>query len=456
MVTVIKKDGTVRAVIHPDEGSQMERSLMGQDVVTVGISVAVAIPFAIGDSAVFFGEQYFLNSIPSVTKTARRNLQYRLVFESKSYDLAKTQYLFLNTINQFKDGKFTMTATALGFLQLIIYNLKRREPQSGWYIRFVEQTDEKTLEFDSNNCLETLVRLAQEFETEYIVDGYAISLYRKQDNSNITLKYGKNEGLYSLTRNNQDSSNVITRLYAYGSDKNLGNQYRNGAVRLRLSDEVYIEKLTEKYGIIEGTKLFEDVYPQRTGTITSVTSPLIFADSSMDFDLTGYLISEVNAKLVFKSGLLAGYEFLIADGGYNHGLKQFTILENREEQTKIVPSATYTPKVGDKYTLVDITMPPSYVITAEETLKTVAEKHLNDNCTPKLSYTLNCNPIWAKQNSISIKLGQTVELIDSDLGINQQIRCIGIKKNINQPYLISLELADTVVQTKLVKLINGI
>lgn len=454
MVTVVKSDGTVRAVIIPDESSQMERGLMGQDVVTVGLSAPVPIPFTIGDSATFFGLKYWLNSTPTVTMTAKRNYQYRLVFEGKAYDLSKTQYLFLDPFNNFKDGKFILTTTAQGFLDLIVYNLKRRDPSSNWKVGYVEQTDVKTLEFDSNNCLEVLARLAQEFETEYYITKETISLYKKQDYSGIVLKYGINEALYSIVRENQDSDNVITRLYAYGSDKNLGTQYRSGAQRLRMTNGVYVEKLTETYGINEATKIFEDIFPQRTGTITSVTSPLVFSDAAMDFDVNDYLIASTTAKLVFKTGLNAGYEVDISN--YNNATKTFTVLVSQEEQTKTVPSAVWTPKVGDKYTLVDIKMPPSYVLEAENKLESAANSHLDDVSTPKLSYKVTLNPLWAKRNLTELNLGQTVGLEAVELGINTQIRCINIVRNIRNPNIINIELANTVVQTKLVKLINSI
>lgn len=455
MVTIYKYNSSeIRAVVDPDDNSQQERQIMSQDTVTINITVPVPIDFQIGDYATIFNAKYNINTLPEVRKVAKRDYEYRIILEGNVQDLGKTQYLFLDANNDFTEGKFFLNGTAQDFLKLIVFNLKRVYPSSDWKIGFVVDSGYKNLEFNGNNCLEVLSKLATEFETEWLIEGEKINLYKKQTVSGLVLKYGQNEGLYSITRLNQDNSNIITRVYAFGSNRNIGSNYRNGAQRLRMADSLYLDKFTEKYGVIEATQVFEDVYPRREGIVSSVTSPFIFGDADIDFDVNDYLLPGVTAKLTFNTGQLSGYTFTI--NTFNNSTKKFTINVNTEEQTIQVPSVDLLPAVGDKYVLTDILMPLEYVDAAEAELKNKAQEYLDQNSVPKLSYSIVCDPIWFKRNSATLNIGQTVGLQDESLGIDREIRVIGHSRNLRRPYLYSVELADNIKQTTIVKLINGI
>lgn len=99
------------------------------------------------------------------------------------------------------------------------------------------------------------------------------------------------KGAYSIERGNSDSSNVITKVYAYGSTENLGSKYRY--TRLCLPDKeknksfVIDDDKVSVYGVREAYKTFDDIKPERTGTITAIKDgdPTTFYDSTM-FELT--------------------------------------------------------------------------------------------------------------------------------------------------------------------------
>src|SRR5690606_13200502 len=85
-----------------------------------------------------------------------------------------------------------------------------------------------------------------------------------------TFQHGRGNGLYELSRNTVNNADIITRLWAFGSSKNLRSDYRNYSQRLRIDDPGYIEDAAAvaAFGVIEGQKVFEDIYPHRTGTVT--------------------------------------------------------------------------------------------------------------------------------------------------------------------------------------------
>jgi hypothetical protein len=452
----------LRAILEPDESSEQQGAIMGADQVVINVATWKAIPFKIGDYANIFGGVYKLNALPSVTKVWKFKYQYSLTLEGLMYDLTKVQYLFLNANNQFTEAKFSFRGRPLELCQLIIYNLRRVFPEAPWRLGFVIEAEPQTIDFTAQNCLEALSTIASTFNTEYLFEGHTINLYKKQLNSGVVLEYGQNNTLYGLTRQNADNSNVITRLYAFGSNRNIGSNYRLGAQFLRMAESLYIEKTDDPRWIVEDTVYFDgtdgrpEIYPHRTGVVSGVTSPFIFTDDSMDFDVNAYLLPDgTSAKITFNTGLLSGLVFELHS--YNAATRTFTINPNTEISTFTAPSEDYKPAVGDAYVITDILQPISYINEAEAQLKAEAIKYLNENSSPQLTYSVVCNPIFFKQNNITVSLGQTVGIIDADLDINRQIRITGFTRNLRTPSLFTMTLSDTVkVQSTIVKLINGL
>ena len=144
-------------------------------------------------------------------------------------------------------------------------------------------------------------------------------------NLEILLNTEKGNGLKGITRTPVEETGVVTRLYAVGSDKNLPANYRNGQKKLRMP-VAYLEKNVSIYGRIEKLESFDEIYPKRVGTVTSVdaVNPLVFSDSAMDFDLnatdangnTTILIKGAPARVIFQTGQLAGYSFDIKEFGF--------------------------------------------------------------------------------------------------------------------------------------------
>ena len=72
--------------------------------------------------------------------------------------------------------------------------------------------------------------------------------------------------------------------------------------------------------------------------------------------------------------------------------------------------------------IINITMPLSYVTDAEAQLLTAAQAYLAANGNPKLTYPVDCNPLYFKANNIQLKLGYTYRLLAAEMGIDKQIQ----------------------------------
>lgn len=465
LITIYKK-GTldIRAVVDPDDKSQQSVGIMRGDIVTLTFSVAEAILFGIGDYCTIYGNNYQINAPVAFKKSGSRNFDYTVTLEGDQYDLTKCAYLFLNSSNHFTDGQFTILGKPIDFMNLVIYNLNRLYPGAGWTLGAVDDAPYQNITFQSQNCMQVLSTLAQNFLTEYIFEGKKISLTVKQPPSGVTLEYGKGLALYSLNRANQSTSgtmNMFTRLYAYGSNKNIGANYRGGAKYLRMAAGLYIENNVDTLGVFENTVFFDgqqllpEIYPQRTGFVTGVTSEFIFTDADIDFNVTDYLILGTTAQVTFNTGQLGGYTFQIAD--FNWLTKTFTINSNTSDQTLIIPSDLLKPAIGDTYVITNITMPLSYTEDAEAQLAKAAHFYLDNYGPAKMTFTTECNPFYFKANNVALQLGFTYRLISAESNIDRQIRLVNYTRNLRNPFLYTIDLADKVIpQPVIIKLINSL
>ncbi|SMO48062.1 phage tail protein [Solitalea koreensis] len=441
----IKRGSTTIATVRP-EGGLLRQRIMGENVVQMSFTLAEAVDFTIGDTVLVYGETYYLNQMPAVQKVSSLEYRYTATFESVAYELGKIQFFFLDALNALKEADFSLMGNLQDFLNLIVANANR--VSSGWSAGEVVNSEYKNLTFSGENCLAALARLASEFNTEFWFDGKSINLSKKEQTNPLTFSYGQGNGLYEISRTTKDSTNIITRLYAFGSSTNLPGDYRNYAKRLRMTaGALYVEQNTSQYGTIEATQLFEDVYPQRVGTVSAVNGSSIykFSDAAIDFDVNAQLLPGITAKLTFNTGQLAGYEFEIAS--FNNTTKEFTIIQNKDEKALELPSTLLKPAIGDKYVLTDIKMPQSYIDAAEAELVTKANEYLSQNSSPRVSYSVVLDPIHAQANSISLNVGDNVTIVDAPLGINKLIRIVALNRSLTNGFDYQIELAEVVQPT---------
>lgn len=453
MMIDIYRGGAVNQSVKVDDNSKYYHKLLGQRNITLDFVDNQANGLALGDYVVFEGNNYYLNLLPEVKKVSRQEYRYRAVFESILYHLGKAQYLNIDS-----KGDFYLMGNADTFLTLLISNLNRVFGASYFSKGSVVSTDYRNLSFSANNCLEVLQRICNEYAVEYSFNGTQISLVTSVGSSSgATFRYGKGKGLYSLTRRSASSQNLITRLYAFGSKKNLTSSYRNYSQRLMFESggNNYIEQNIATYGLQEGVRIFENIYPHRTGTITSVHATDItkFYDTGMDFDLNDYLLPGVEAVLHFQSGDLAGYGFKIS--AYNNTTQEFTLIKNTDEKAYELPNDTLKPAVGDTYVLFDISLPASYISAAETELLNAATSYLSEYSSPRVTYSLIIDPKYIEENSISFEAGDTVTIVDSELGINKEIRVVAVSRSMRNPNDYSVVISDEPVSKEWIVKVNN-
>jgi len=354
----IYRGEALQGSVRIDEGTRLIRQLLGEDIIKSTLKVPDIIDIQIGDYTVWEGICYYINTLPNIKKNSTNSFDYDVTFESEYYELCKTQFM-----DKVLDGNsdFYLVGNVETFIDLIKTNMNRTH--TGWARGDCDQTnkDYKLLSFSENNCMQVLQKLHEEFEGEFYFDGKNICFTDKVgEERELIFKY--KQGLRNITRQTLSEKNIITRLYAFGSKRNLVSDYRDYSRRLKfvVEGKSYLEKNIVEYGIIEHTEIFNDIYPHRTGTISAVDGEDItkFRDTNepLMFDLNNFLLPGVTAKLHFNSGDLGGYEFEVSS--YDDDTKEFTIIAFTDEQGYEMPNDRLKPDVGDKYVLLDIENTP--------------------------------------------------------------------------------------------------
>jgi hypothetical protein len=447
---------------------------------TIAITVVSPFPqsYGIGDVITVFGRDYRLNRLPKVSKTGMQEYQYDLEYEGIQYDLMRVTYdVNINTTNnklQDIQGD-SLTGDLKRFMEVLISNANRVFPGK-WALGVCPETDgDNTLTFsESDNCLSVLQALCSEdkfgveFEIERVNGVYVINIKKTIGQTlPFVLEYGKGKGLYSISRENVSSSNIVTRLKVYGSTENITSKYRADRLCMFGKDKAssYIEKAdaVAKYGIFEGRKNF-DIKPTFTGKVSSVVDGdvLSFIDTSFPFDInaknasgeTLYLISGVSAKVHFNSGNLAGYEFEVH--AYDHATHKFTLVKQTDDRGNVFPSETSPAfQIGknDTYKVLDIAYSRDIEEAAEKKLAEEGNKYYDQNSQPKVQYSVNVTKAFI-ENKLALSDGITnvfapgdyLPIKDDEIGVDKSIRIKSFTRNVLDPYDYSLTVSDT--QTK--------
>lgn len=444
-------------------------ALLGDDTLNIVVVSPFKLDFLIGDTTFVYGNIYKLNRLPKVKKNGMYEFEYELEFEGAQYDMMRVTYdLTIDTTsNQLADvSGDSLTGNLRRFATVMVSNMNRVFKNMWELGECPDTAEDKTLTFsESENCLSVIQNLCKEFDTEFEVlysGKYTINFKKIGKTFPYKFEFGKNNGLYQLTRENVSTSNIVTRLKVYGSTENITAKYRAQRLCLpnRSKRDSYIEDAAavRKYGIWEARKYFDDIKPSRTGKVEKVFSDSVlkFVDSTM-FDLnekdesgnTKYLLAETSAKVHFNTGNLAGYEFEVHS--YDHATHTFTLKKQTDERGNVFPSES-TPAFRfsekDEYKLIDIALPQSYIDEAESELAKQGQTYYNQNSQPKVQYGLSVTDSFLasmlsnETNGNVIWVGDYIPVKDSDVDVDKSVRVKSFTRDLMKDYSYTLTISD--------------
>lgn len=262
---IYHKDGSKLTDVNGEQitvhGLEYSDTWMGECFLTINFKHEVPINFQIGDYIVYRGERFELNYEPGKDKQARPDTYGEgFVYDSVKFnalqdELARAEFLDVvlndNELHYTALPKFPFYVQTLDdLLDRIQANLdeqigkglwkiysrnKERSVQRGaleseWLTVYGEKTDDNVIEsmsitVDSQKCWQALALVNEKWDVNFIVRGRNIYVGTTGIEANHIFKYGLGKGLYEIVQNADSDQSVITRLRAYGSEKNLPSHY---------------------------------------------------------------------------------------------------------------------------------------------------------------------------------------------------------------------------------------
>ncbi len=441
----IYRDGNI--VLNFDfEPKGTERyMLMQEHSVTLTFETPYYVAFAKGDSITYNGKEFYLPS-DFLAKENKSTNGYR--YELKFYDITER---FKDVLTKYDMGgvqelDFAITASGDTLLGIIVSSLK----SIGTFSRGSSPSKEIDIRFTNVSVWDALDAIADAYEAEWWLDGNTINIGKHERGNPVNLRYDKEIDDISFSHSIQG---LITRLYAFGSTKNIPHDYADVSTtnalfenRLRLKD-VYVDlfpNLPAK-DIVEGVKIFEDIYPRQENRIVEVSETVI-GDTTIysfkgdqEFEITqDDIVSGQALKVAFDSGSLAGREFELIIKG--EGWFEIKVLQSG---SVITPRPNLRPRVGDRFFFFNFKVDevlPHLIEDAEHELLQEARTYL-DKIGEEFVYSLKTRSVYCRENNIDLGAGQVVRFTSPTLGTKTS-RVMGYEKDIHDVYDCTYEVGD--------------
>lgn len=262
---IYHKDGSKLTDVNGEQitvhGLEYSDSWMGECFLTINFKHEVPINFQIGDYIVYRGERFELNYEPGKDKQARPDTYGEgFVYDSVKFnalqdELARAEFLdvvlndnelhytslpkfpfFVQTLDDLLDRIQANLDEQIGADLWKIYSrnkdrsVQRGALESEWLSIYGEKTEDNVIEsmsitVDSQTCWQALALVNEKWDVNFIVRGRNIYVGTTGIEAGHIFSYGIGNGLYEIVQNADSDQSVITRLRAYGSEKNLPSHY---------------------------------------------------------------------------------------------------------------------------------------------------------------------------------------------------------------------------------------
>ena len=262
---IYHKDGSKLTDVNGEQitvhGLEYSDSWMGECFLTINFKHEVPINFQIGDYIVYRGERFELNYEPGKDKQARPDTYGEgFVYDSVKFnalqdELARAEFLdvvlndnelhytvlpkfpfYVQTLDDLLDRIQACLNEQIGAGLWKIYSrnkdrsVQRGALESEWLSVYGEKTEDNVIEsmsitVDSQTCWQALALVNEKWDINFIVRGRNIYVGTTGIQASHIFKYGLGNGLYEIVQNADSDQSVVTRLRAYGSEKNLPSHY---------------------------------------------------------------------------------------------------------------------------------------------------------------------------------------------------------------------------------------
>lgn len=482
MIEIKDISGRVKLSVSIETGSVRRFELMKEDYVNLVFSLSDPVQLEIGDNIDYEGSVFYVTGKTYPTFNASTGgYDYSVRFDSHYYRW-KNHILFYDRQGN-KEASWSLTRAPEAHLSIVVSNLRSLgfRYNGKEYQAVVDSSVDavaKLVQYDSTNIVDALTKIAEAWECEWWVEGDKIYIGRIERGDPVDLEIGRQ--VASMPRS-QSQDLFATRLYAFGSTRNIPSGYRKGesgtvvqgVVQKRLmlpKGTPYVDVvqgLTEDQ-IVEAVVIFDDIYPRKIGTITEVIPKEVteevedgtsetftvyrFKDSGLSFS-EEYVLPGKELRVVFQTGPLSGMDFALR---FNpEGLPEddpeaqvFEIIRN-DSYGQTLPESPLIPGAGNKYILYNFDtqyVSDTLIPQAEEELLRRTIEYKGKVVSDPSTYTCVLNSYYASgydenngilnpEKAIDLSVGQRVRLINKAYFENgRESRVLGFEKKLDIPY----------------------
>ena len=478
--------GAIQLTTLINEGCKRKFTLMKEDYIMLKFSLENPIYFKLGSYVECnFGlfEMCDLQKPAFNTNTAGYDYELRL---DAYYWKWKNKIFKYTPETTGQEASWNLTAPLDVQAGIVLRNLKAlgytyKGQDFVFSIDSTVENKSQLMSYDNINILDACFEMAKKWDCECWVTENIIHFGRCESGDAVIFEIGKNVQEMSQS---ESRSTYATRIYAFGSTKNIPSDYRpvdetvvvNGVVQRRLMlpegtpyIDAYPDMTTEE--AVEQVVIFDEVYPRRTGIMSDVTTIEVtdkvenedgttteekwnayrFRDTGVNFS-EKYILPGQELRIRFASGLLNGLEFAVKfnpegkpekleDGGWNPEAQLWEIVRN-EDYGRPLPGDVLFPQDGDEYVLSgwDSTKITELglVGAAEQELKEKTEKYAAKSKIDPSTYgcTMMSNDAYREDGVHNFYgIGQKVNLINKAYFENgRQSRVIGFEFNLDYSF----------------------
>ena len=479
------------------EGSKLSYQLMDHHYVILKFTTDDPVYFEIGDSVEIPDFGYFeLTSAYFPKQNDSDGYEYELQMDAY-YMSWKNKICKYRPQHGANEASFKLTSTVDVHMNIILSNLKAlglkyngkdfTVDYSTYNNKAFDAQKRFYIEYNSISILDALNSICSEdaLNCEWWIDGSIIYLGYCEMRGQTTFEQDVNVLSMSYS---ESKSTYITRLYAFGSDRNIPKGYFTGADAdvttdgiatdyLMLPDKEvdndgfhaakgYIENVNivknEKQAI-EGVVMFDDEYPKVECSVSNIktydstvdnedgtkTTQTFWQVTSADSFTTSFEESWIKSNLTlgikFTSGALMGMEFDVSFKIIDK-VNYFEIVAN-DTYGRTLPDGVMCPKVGDKFFLfnwdstkiTDTGLIPAAQLSLYERAKQYYQKSMISNA--NFTCTMDGDKFYNDGTYDYHPLGEQVKLIndmfaqvDADGKHYRNSRIIGMEIALDIPY----------------------
>lgn len=482
MIEIKDISGKTRFSTPINKGAKGKFTLMKEDYIVLPLSVPEPIYFKLGDYVDLSGVLDdslggLLSKVYEVTDLQKPS--FNASTGGYDYELKLDAYYWKWKNKIFKytpehagyEASWSLTAALDVQLGVFLRNLKALgyTYKGKEFVFEIDSTVENkavAMTYDNMNLLDALFSMAGEdkWNCDCWITDNVIHFGRNEFGDAVKIELGVEAS--AMTRS-ESKGTYATRIYAFGSTRNIPENYRpieeqtvvNGVVQRRLMlpagtpyIDVYPDMSQEE--AIEDIVVFDEVYPRLESTMSSVSTRTEtvtnedggqetvtyyrYRDTGLNFS-KDYILPGQELTIIFQSGKMNGLEFGVIFDPDNNGSQLWEIVRS-EDYGRPLPDDTIYPENDDKYILsgfdpkfVSVQMIPD----AEQELKEKAQKIADQRKKDDGTYYTTLRSEWVNEDKLKrfFEFGQKINLVNKAFFENgRESRVLGWEFNLDIPW----------------------